>query len=47
VPVPDLVRDTADRDEIARAQEGHGVPVRDPLTAEGLREHLADGRQRL
>ena len=39
---PDLVRDAADRDEIAGAKERDGVLVRDPLAVERLLEHIAD-----
>ncbi len=45
--VADLVRDAADRDEVARAQERDRVVVGDPLAVERLLEHLVDGRDRL
>src|SRR5262249_13689769 len=42
LPVPELVRDAADRDEVARAEELGRVVVVDPLTEERLVEHGVD-----
>ena len=46
-PVPDLVRDASDRDEIARAEERDRVLVGDARAVERPLEDAVDGRQRL
>ena len=43
LPAAQLVRDAADRDEVARAQQRDGVLVGDPLAVERLLEDVADG----
>ena len=40
-PVPDLVRDASDRDEVARAEQRDRVLVGDPLAVARLLEHVA------